>query len=115
MTERKNKAGSPRAKGRKRDPKSAEPAVIDVGGPVAEPADEDEEREGEADGADGLDVDLAHAAIVDVDADEDHDEHEGADEADHERPLPARRESGSLARRDPLAAYMAETRRYPLL
>ena len=119
MTERKNKAGSPRAKGRKRDPKSAEPAVIDVGEPVAEAADAgDEEHEADADGADGLDVDLAHAAIVDVDTDEDHDgEHAvvGEGEAEHARPLPARREAGSLARRDPLGAYMAETRRYPLL
>src|SRR5690606_12285720 len=54
----------------------------------------------------GLDTDIAAAAIDVGD--------EPTDEEAPEPKLPAA-ERGSLARRDPLAAYMAETRRYPLL
>ncbi|HEU4614915.1 MAG TPA: RNA polymerase factor sigma-32 [Kofleriaceae bacterium] len=80
--------------------------VIDVGDkPAPETSQEDaEEEENEPD--EGLDTDLVAAAAIDV-GDE--------SEADLPEPkVPSSRE-GSLARRDPLAAYMAETRRYPLL
>jgi RNA polymerase sigma-32 factor len=53
---------------------------------------------------DGADVDIAGAAPIDVD--------EVADD-DSAAPAPAAR--GSLAKRDPMAVYMRETRRYPLL
>jgi RNA polymerase sigma-32 factor len=94
--------------------------VIDVGeGGAAEAKSEDDADEdaadddgdGKADGeADGLDHDLLNAAeAIDV-GEAPHDD-------DHERvpTVPARRETGSLARRDPLSTYMSETRRYPLL
>src|SRR6185503_15404855 len=86
--------------------------VIDVGDkPAQEASDgqteesEDEDKEPEAD--EGLDADLAAAAAIDV----------GDEPGDVELPeAKAKRDtSGSLARRDPLAAYMRETRRYPLL
>jgi len=54
----------------------------------------------------GADTDLASAAAT-VTADEVLDD-------DTEEPVPAPR-GGSLARRDPMAVYMRETRRYPLL
>jgi len=96
MADRKNKGG----RKKKAD-------VIDVGDKPAseeEAPDEDSEKEEEAD--EGLDVDLAAAATIDV----------GDEVSDEEPPEPkVARSSGSLARRDPLGAYMAETRRYPLL
>src|SRR5262245_59960827 len=67
----------------------------------AEPDDEEKEE-----AEDGLDADLVAAAAIDV----------GEEPSDEELPEPpARSREGSLARRDPLAAYMQETRRYPLL
>jgi RNA polymerase sigma-32 factor len=93
--------------------------VIDVGEPAAggdasaeadDGAEPDEEGEGEPEGADADMV--AAAAAIDVgDA--------PADELDDDHPAPRvsvpRGIGGSLARRDPLSVYMAETRRYPLL
>jgi RNA polymerase sigma-32 factor len=77
-----------------------------------EEKDEDDE-DGDGKASDDVDDDfLASAAeVIDVD---------GGDPADGdpEPKVPAKREStrgGSLARRDPLAAYMSETRRFPLL
>jgi len=72
----------------------------------AEPADEPTE-------ADGLDADLDAAAAAFATA----DAAEGGDDDDAALPaaLERTRGTGSLARRDPLAAYMSETRRYPLL
>jgi RNA polymerase sigma-32 factor len=69
-------------------------------GEAREANDEDEAAEP----VDGVDVDLASAAVP-IDADEVADDDAAA-------PPPAR---GSLARRDPMAVYMRETRRYPLL
>ena len=91
------------------------PDVIDVGDAPArgsaeensEGADGEDEAEGDGDG-DAVDDMVASAATIDV-GDEAHD-----DGDDHEPVEPPTR-GGSLARRDPLAAYMAETRRYPLL
>ena len=87
--------------------------VIDVGdAPRDEESSEETEAEedGDGDGTGGLDEDLvAAAAAIDV-GDEPHDE----DLQEPDVPQPSRG-SGSLARRDPLGVYMAETRRYPLL
>ena len=84
--------------------------VIDVG---EQPGKQDAEDEAEESGKDDdvePDVVDSTAEIVD-----DHAE-EPAEDGDGEEPaLPAVRGTGSLARRDPLSAYMAETRRYPLL
>jgi RNA polymerase sigma-32 factor len=84
--------------------------VIDVGDKPQESSQDedgesDEEEKEESD--EGLDTDLAAAAAIDV----------GEEPSDEEVPEPPARSSreGSLARRDPLAAYMQETRRYPLL
>jgi len=87
--------------------------VIDVGDkPDAETDGETEEdSEKESDSEEGLDTDLAAAAeTIDVgDA-----ELTDVDVEDLPEPKVSTR-GGSLARRDPMAAYMAETRRYPLL
>jgi RNA polymerase sigma-32 factor len=88
--------------------------VIDVGDKPAQDSSEaeteeaEDEEDKEADEAEeGLDADLIAAAAIDV----------GEEPGDVELPAPkAKRDTGgSLARRDPLAAYMQETRRYPLL
>jgi len=102
------------------DPKSKKPGrkkkadVIDVGDkPDPESTDEDSREEAEAEADEdkepsedeGLDTDLATAA-------------EAIDVGDEPDDLPEPKVStrgGSLAKRDPLAAYMQETRRYPLL
>jgi RNA polymerase sigma-32 factor len=87
--------------------------VIDVGEPPAAGESSQEEAEAEDEGKDeDVEPDLVDAAATLVGEDESHD---GDDGEDGEAPLPAVRGTGSLARRDPLAAYMAETRRYPLL
>src|SRR2546421_11825045 len=107
MAERKSKGAGKRKK---------KPEVIDVGETPAESSEDeaekdgDDEAEGEGAEGDGLDADLVAAAgAIDVG--------DGLDDADTtlDRPVPAPRSSGSLARRDPLGVYMAETRRYPLL
>ncbi len=100
MAERKNKGPT---KGRR-----SKADVIDVGDQPDKDADA-EESEGEAEEAEA-DVDpdvVAQDAAIDV-GDEHPEEH-----VDEEPAKPVR--GGSLARRDPLAAYMSETRRYPLL
>jgi len=102
MAEQKRKGG-----GRKK-----QQDVIDVGEqPAAESSEEEAEEEAKDDG-DEVDPDLVEAAAALVGDEEEPpaDEGEGG-----EARLPAVRGGGSLARRDPLAAYMAETRRYPLL
>jgi RNA polymerase sigma-32 factor len=99
MAERtKTRAGKSKAKGK--------PEVIDVGDEPAEKDSDPEEAEEADSEADGLDADLVSAAnTIDVASD---------DTGDHEPVEPPVR-GGSLARRDPLSAYMSETRRYPLL
>jgi len=91
--------------------------VIDVGERPAEEADAEDRDESEDDKDEGLDTDLAAAAPIDVgeDSHEEAESHESEATDDDVPRVPAKREAGSLARRDPLAAYMAETRRYPLL
>jgi RNA polymerase sigma-32 factor len=90
--------------------------IIDVGDAPAEKdpdqdADEDEEeKEKEGDDVDpDLAEDAANAALA---AEDESVGDAGAD--DVEIPEPKSR-GGSLARRDPMAAYMNEVRRYPLL
>ena len=64
-----------------------------------------------------MDTDLAASGTIDVNEDGDEAPEgtsEPQDDTDVPR-VPARREPGSLARRDPLSTYMSETRRYPLL
>ncbi|MBX3157856.1 MAG: RNA polymerase factor sigma-32 [Deltaproteobacteria bacterium] len=103
-----------------RKPKTGAPAgkkkpVIDVGAPAAVDEDEDEdgkEEKEEKEEEEGVDVDLA-SNVIDVD-----DAATGGDEggdAAEEAPEPRSAGAGSLARRDPMAAYMREVRRYPLL
>ncbi|MGE5181689.1 MAG: RNA polymerase factor sigma-32 [Acidobacteriota bacterium] len=88
--------------------------VIDVGDAEAKPVEAgDSDDEEAAEQGDGVDEDLLAAPPVEVIGDGEeavlHDDEEPA-----EVPATSVR-AGSLARRDPLAAYMAETRRYPLL
>lgn len=87
--------------------------VIDVGEPATKESSDENEDSDEAeekDSEDGLDADLASqlsGTPIDVSA--------GDDEVlDVEEPKVSAKDA-SLARRDPLAAYMRETRRYPLL
>ena len=91
--------------------------IIDVGDQPAEkdPDGQDAEDEGEEEeekGADDVDPDLAEDAANAALAAE--DESVG-DLEDVEVPQPKASRGGSLARRDPMAAYMNEVRRYPLL
>jgi RNA polymerase sigma-32 factor len=72
---------------------------------ASDEADADDD-DGKAEPLEGADVDLASAAPpIDVD--------DIADDDSAAPPAPAAR--GSLAKRDPMAVYMRETRRYPLL
>jgi RNA polymerase sigma-32 factor len=89
--------------------------VIDVGDKPAEDADADESEDGSDDKDEGLDTDLASSGTIDVGEDSHESEAESEPDVDDVPRVPAKREAGSLARRDPLAAYMSETRRYPLL
>ncbi len=87
--------------------------VIDVGEPAgkesSDETEDSEESEDKDEAEDGLDADLANAGAIDVSSGDD----EGLDVDIPEPKVSAR--DASLARRDPLAAYMRETRRYPLL
>ncbi|HSS03464.1 MAG TPA: RNA polymerase factor sigma-32 [Kofleriaceae bacterium] len=68
---------------------------------------EESDDEGKAEPVDGADVDMAAAAPLDAD-----------EIADDDSAAPAATgagRGGSLAKRDPMAVYMRETRRYPLL
>jgi RNA polymerase sigma-32 factor len=79
--------------------------------------DRDDDKDDKADEPSGVDIDLAGAAIP-IDDDDAAEAGEVAEVADDDAeapaPAPAAR-GGSLARRDPMAIYMRETRRYPLL
>jgi RNA polymerase sigma-32 factor len=90
--------------------------VIDVGdAPAKENADDEEGDSSDEESSDdaaadgeGLDADLVNAAAALA----------GGEDADPDVEVPEPKVStrgGSLARRDPMAAYMSETRRYPLL
>ncbi|MBV8757460.1 MAG: RNA polymerase factor sigma-32 [Deltaproteobacteria bacterium] len=82
---------------------------MDVGEqPKPEEGDEDSEKDEKDEDVEPDLVEQAAELVGDA-------EPEDPAEESEDPPLPAVRGSGSLARRDPLAAYMAETRRYPLL
>lgn len=106
MADRKSPKGGRKKKadvidvGEKPDQESADSADED--------GDEDAEKEDEAE--EGLDADLAAAAAIDVG-----DDPATEDLDDVPEPKVTRSTGGSLAKRDPMAAYMSETRRYPLL
>ena len=98
----------------KRRSKASGKEVIDVGEAPAEKdpdqvgEDEDEEEKPSDDGSE-VDPDLVEAAAAAIETEENVDELE-------EPPEPkVSTRGGSLARRDPMAAYMSEVRRYPLL
>lgn len=122
MAERKTSRGASGGTPRRGRAK-AKTGVIDVGEEPAEGAtaatdgtdgDADEEQEAGGEG-DGLDADLASAQPIDVgeEPEPDGEPGEAADVDEREVVKPSR--GGSLARRDPMAVYMSETRRYPLL
>jgi RNA polymerase sigma-32 factor len=109
MAERKSKgAGTTAKRG-----KASKPNVIDVGEKADEGAEKDSDADEEAqESEEGLDTDLA--AAQDDAALDGGEEPASDDEADAAIEAAAAK-SGSLAKRDPMAAYMRETRRYPLL
>jgi len=94
--------------------RASKKGVIDVGEQPAEKDPEDdedaeEEREKTADG-DDVDPDLVEAAAAAVESED------AATDDDSDVPAPkVSTRGGSIARRDPMAAYMSEVRRYPLL
>ncbi len=106
MAERNNKTAG---KGRRKPGSSGD--VIDVGeAPVEKDpeAEDDEDGEDKADDGGDVDPDLVEAAAA-IDVDDSLDDVE-------DPPVPAAStRGGSLARRDPMAAYMREVRRFPLL
>ncbi|HWO19968.1 MAG TPA: RNA polymerase factor sigma-32 [Kofleriaceae bacterium] len=113
MAERKSKAPGTAGKRGKR----SKPDVIDVG---EKPADADEPEKGSeseedqeaSEAEEGLDTDLASAAgAIDVSG----EEPEASDEEVEAAVETSASKGGSLAKRDPMAVYMRETRRYPLL
>ncbi|HEY0986513.1 MAG TPA: RNA polymerase factor sigma-32 [Kofleriaceae bacterium] len=69
-------------------------------------SDESDDDDGKVEVVEGADVDIHGAGAAPIDVDEVADDDSAA-------PAPAAR--GSLAKRDPMAVYMRETRRYPLL
>src|SRR5205814_8881172 len=69
-----------------------------------------EDKDDKAEVLEGADIDLASAAAP-IEAD---DDAEVAEPGDDVADAPAPSVRGSLARRDPMAVYMRETRRYPL-
>ena len=79
--------------------------VIDVGDKPADDDKDEEEDEQESDDA-GVDAEMAAASAIDVG---------GVDDAELEEIEKERAKAGSIAKRDPMAAYMADVRRYPLL
>ncbi len=96
--------------------RASKKGIIDVGEqPAEKDPDDDEDAEDAAEktsDGDDVDPDLAEAAAQAAEA-----EAESA-QVDDDSDLPAPKVStrgGSIARRDPMAAYMSEVRRYPLL
>jgi RNA polymerase sigma-32 factor len=101
--------------GAKRTKKSK--GVIDVGDQPTEKDSDDEAgaepdaEEESQDTEEGVDTDIAAAAgAIDIG-----DEHVSEDDQVGEELPEPKVTGGSLAKRDPMAAYMRETRRYPLL
>ena len=92
--------------------------IIDVGDqPAEKDPDQHDGDEGEEEAektTDDIDPDLAEDAATAALAAEDESVGDLGDDGDVELPEPKVR-GGSLAKRDPMAAYMNEVRRYPLL
>ena len=129
MAERKSQgaaAGGAKRRGKKK------PEVIDVGETPSEAAreresDEDEDADKEdKDEVDGVDLVMSGATGGAIDVSEDgdsagrtgarNDDGDGvAEVSDDEVEEKVSNRGGSLAKRDPMAVYMRETRRYPLL
>ena len=89
-------------------PKKRPSGVIDVGDKPAPEEDDEDKEEAEEEG--GVDVDIEKAAAP-IDVAGEVDEDGSVSEED----LPPTKGSRALSRRDPMAAYMADVRRYPLL
>ena len=97
--------------------RASKKAIIDVGEQPAEkdPDDDDDDAEHDGDksaaGDSDVDPDLAEAAAQAAEA-----EAETGQGDDSDVPIPkTSSRGGSIARRDPMSAYMSEVRRYPLL
>ena len=107
-------SGSPAGAGGAKRRRTKQAEVIDVGEKPSDDEagerdardgrDESDDESGKPEVAEGADVDIAGAVPIDVD-----------DIADDDSAAPAPAARGSLAKRDPMAVYMRETRRYPLL
>src|SRR5436190_23055725 len=105
MADPKKTSVGAKAKGKKKA------GVIDVGEQpeTEDSSQEDSEDEEEASDDAGADVDMAASMAGAIDV---------GDETTDDVEVPEPKEDtrgGSLAKRDPLGAYMRETRRYPLL
>ena len=121
MAQPKSRGGSKRRSSRAQ--KGPEPA--DDRAANAEPDPDAQDHDPDEEGADVPDdlVGTAAAGVIDLDPDASTETTEPVDDDGVERDpdaedliKPAKRErGGSLAKRDPLAAYMQETKRYPLL
>jgi RNA polymerase sigma-32 factor len=117
-------AAEPQAAAKRRRKSTSK--IIDVGEKPTDAEDEnkseddDKSEDGDDKELEGADVDLASTSgAIDVDddaepADRDGGDSEVADDDAVEKVEKATR-GGSIAKRDPMAVYMRETRRYPLL
>src|SRR5690349_390068 len=104
---------------RKSKKRAGSSKVIDVGEQPAEKDADAAEEEAEESSDGEVEADLIDAAQA-MAAGEDEDAHESTGEVElvdaDEAPEPkVSSRGGSIARRDPMAAYMSEVRRYPLL
>jgi RNA polymerase sigma-32 factor len=101
-------------KGKKPARGKKKPGVIDVGDKPAdddnaEAKSEEDSEEEQPEAEEGVDADLLAAAnAIDVSDDP-------SEEIDLEAEADRRMRGGSIAKRDPMAAYMHDVRRYPLL
>jgi RNA polymerase sigma-32 factor len=106
---------SPRTDARSGAAKRAEPRAEDRAGREPD-TDAEADAEAETDGEpDGVDVDLASGAAASGAVDGAAIEPDEVLDDDAAEVVPAEPRGSSLARRDPMAVYLRETRRYPLL
>jgi RNA polymerase sigma-32 factor len=104
--------GSSSSKGYDRD-SDAEEDPDAAAADASESSDAESERETEVD----EDLFNAGSAVIDIASGDETDDAADVSDGGDSDPVvvPVVKSSGSLARRDPLAVYMSETRRYPLL
>src|SRR5688572_24171505 len=102
--------------------RGGKPKVIDVGDKGAEATASDEDAEDKEEADDDLVTDVAsRGGAIEVAPDDDdapaasRDSGDLSELADPDEVPEKPSRGGSLARRDPMAAYMSEVRRYPLL